>query len=209
MKTMTKKKQQTPIQALENTEKSSIIEASKSDEFPADQELIAELPVRQLEDAGSGPTQEQAEVIASDQTSGPPEAPSTEETQLPSKIEKPKPLTMISLAQEIKELRQALDQQAQLISKLLEKPTPQRMPPASTGKISVRDKETGRTFVSKNSAYKTLLKEGALDDLVKQGIFGDVPSKNGWGCYAMFRALPNRFEFFTAEAKDATTEIPQ
>ena len=69
-----------------------------------------------------------------------------------------------------------------------------RKPVASNGKVQILDKQTGEIYRSKNNAYQTLLKSGALKELVDKGIFGDIPQKNTFGWYALVRELPDRFE---------------
>ena len=116
------------------------------------------------------------------------EPPTT--TEPPSK---PKPLTMASLKSELDELRtlvqtlttQMTDVQSQLLL---------RRKPTNNGKVQIRDKQTGKIYKSKNNVYQTMLKAGELKDLVDKGIFGDVPEKNTFGVYALFRAYPDRFE---------------
>lgn len=106
---------------------------------------------------------------------------------------KPKPLTMVSLKAELDELRtliqtlttQMADVQSQLALK--RKPT-------ANSKIQIRDKQTGKVYKSKNNVYQTMLKASELKDLVEKGIFGDIPEKNTFGVYALFRAYPDRFE---------------
>ena len=112
----------------------------------------------------------------------------------PVQTTKPKPLTMISLHNELEELRLVVDQQAILIKQLMETPVRQRKPPTSNGKVQIKDTLTGKIYPSKNNVYQSLLKAGELDDLVKQGVFGSDPAKNSFGCYNLFRAWPNRFE---------------
>jgi hypothetical protein len=104
-----------------------------------------------------------------------------------------KPLTLISLHNELEELRQIVDQQAILIKQLLETPVRQRKPPTSNGKVQIQDTKTGKIYPSKNNVYQSLLKAGELDDLVKQGVFGADPAHNSFGCYNLFRAYPGRF----------------
>ena len=117
---------------------------------------------------------------------------------------KPKPLTMTSLHAEIEELRKIVDGQAILIKQLIETPTRQRKPPTSNGKIQILDTLTGKTYPSKNATYQSLLKAGELADLVKNGLFGDNPYKNSFGCYNLFRAYPNRFQEIKPEG---TTKV--
>jgi hypothetical protein len=112
----------------------------------------------------------------------------------PELTPKPKPLTMISLHNELEALRQTVGQQGALIAQLMETPTRQRKPPTSNGKVQIKDMVTGKIYPSKNNVYQSLLKAGELDDLVKQGVFGSDPAKNSFGCYNLFRAWPNRFE---------------
>ncbi len=69
-------------------------------------------------------------------------------------------------------------------------------------KVQVRDRVTGTLYPSKNNCYQTLLKEGQLQELVTQGIFGAEPEKNSFGAFALFRALPDRFEVISVENGD-------
>jgi hypothetical protein len=107
---------------------------------------------------------------------------------------KPKQLTLISLHNELEELRKIVDGQAILIKQLMEAPIRQRKPPTSNGKVQIKDTLTGKIYPSKNNVYQSLLKTGELDDLVKQGVFGSDPAKNSFGCYNLFRAFPDRFK---------------
>ena len=66
--------------------------------------------------------------------------------------------------------------------------------PVPNGKVQIKDKKTGKTYPSKNNAYQTLLKSGELKELVDKGVFGDIPTKNTFGWYALVRELPDRFE---------------
>jgi hypothetical protein len=74
--------------------------------------------------------------------------------------------------------------------------------PTANGKIQIKDKQTGKVYPSKNNAYKSLLKDGELKELVDQGIFGPDPSKNTFGWYALVRALPDRFEEIKPDEKE-------
>jgi len=112
----------------------------------------------------------------------------------PEPPSRPKPLTLISLHAELEALRETVGQQGALITQLLETPVKQRKPPASNGKIQIRDKQTGKIYPSKNNVYQSLLKAGELKELVDAGVFGPNPAKNSFGCYNLFRAWPNRFE---------------
>jgi hypothetical protein len=49
-----------------------------------------------------------------------------------------------------------------------------------------------------------MLKAGELKDLVEQGKFCDIPEKNTFGVYALFRALPDRFEEVHEQELDST-----
>ena len=120
--------------------------------------------------------------------------PIVEPAPAPVPPAKPKPLTLISLHAELEALRETVGQQGALITQLLETPVKQRKPPASNGKIQIRDKQTGKIYPSKNNVYQSLLKAGELKELVDAGVFGPNPAKNSFGCYNLFRAWPNRFE---------------
>jgi hypothetical protein len=120
-------------------------------------------------------------------------------TQPPAK---PKPPTTVSLKSELDELRTQLQtlttQMADVQSQLALK-----RKPTANGKVQIRDKQTGKIFKSKNNVYQTMLKAGDLKDLVEKGIFGDVPDKNTFGVYALFRAYPDRFEEVHDQEKTA------
>ncbi len=109
-------------------------------------------------------------------------------------IEKPKPLTMVSLHAEIEELRQIVEAQALIITQLQQTPIRQRKPVVSNGKVQIKDKLTGKIYPSKNNVYQSLLRAGELKELVDKGVFGAIPEKNSFGCYNLFRAYPDRFE---------------
>lgn len=79
---------------------------------------------------------------------------------------------------------------------------------APNGKVKIRDKETGKIYPSKNNAYQSLLRSGALKALVAKGIFGDVPEKNTFGWYALKRELPDRFEEITGEGDGKAEPVP-
>jgi hypothetical protein len=110
-----------------------------------------------------------------------------------------KPLTLISLHNELEALRQIVDQQAILIKQLMETPARQRKPPTSNGKVAILDKMSQKTYPSKNNLYLSLLKAGELKELVEKGIFGSNPEKNTFGVYALLRAWPDRFEIVKSE----------
>jgi hypothetical protein len=107
--------------------------------------------------------------------------------------QKPKPLTMASLKAEIDDLRTLVQTLTNQIADVQSQLALKRKPTANN-KIQIRDKQTGKIYKSKNSVYQTMLKAGELKDLVEKGIFGDVPEKNTFGVYALFRAYPDRFE---------------
>jgi hypothetical protein len=124
------------------------------------------------------------------------------EVTLPQ-TEKPKPLTLISLNQELQSLKQKLDDHSSLITQLQETLARKRKPVTSNGKVQIRDKETGTVYPSNNNAYQSLLKSGALKELVSKGLFGDVPEKNTFGWYTLVREWPDRFEEVPPEEKQA------
>ena len=74
-----------------------------------------------------------------------------------------------------------------------------RKPVSSNGKVQIRDKETSTVYPSKNNAYQSLLKSGALKELVDKGLFGEVPEKNTFGWYTLVREWPDRFEEIPSE----------
>jgi hypothetical protein len=178
------------------------------------QEPAEEFPSRQIEVV---PTEEEAEPEPVGQSAEPEPVAETAPTvepvaevkpqpvvePVPAPVEvatkpeppsKPKPLTMISLHNELEALRQTVGQQGALIAQLMETPVRQRKPPTSNGKVQIKDTVTGKIYPSKNNVYQSLLKAGELKDLVDKGIFGANPEKNSFGCYNLFRAWPNRFE---------------
>ncbi len=121
-----------------------------------------------------------------------PEQPQPEpETIEPTPAQAP---TLEQLHQELQSLKQLVEEHTNLISQLQETLARKRKPPASNGKVQILDKQTGEIYPSKNNAYQTLLKSGALKELVDKGVFGDIPKKNTFGWYALVRELPDRFE---------------
>ena len=106
---------------------------------------------------------------------------------------KPKPPTLASLKGEVDELhRQILDLIMEMADIKIQLALKRK--PTANGKVQIRDKQTGKIYKSKNSVYQTMLKAGDLKDLVEKGIFGEIPEKNTFGVYALFRAWPDRFE---------------
>jgi len=172
------------------------------------QEPAEEFPIRQVDELQPEAKPEfesiQAEpapVVEAELTSVVETAPAVEPIPAPVEVatkpeppSKPKPLTMISLHNELEELRQVVDGQATLIKQLMETPVRQRKPPTSNGKVQIKDTLTGKIYPSKNNVYQSLLKAGELKELVDAGVFGSDPAKNSFGCYNLFRAWPNRFE---------------
>jgi len=166
------------------------------------QEPAEEFPIRQVDELQpeleTEPESIQVEpelVVRAESTSvvEPVQAP-VEVATKPEPPSKPKPLTMISLHNELEELRLVVDQQAILIKQLMETPVRQRKPPTSNGKVQIKDNATGKIYPSKNNVYQSLLKAGELKELVDAGVFGADPVHNSFGCYNLFRAWPNRFE---------------
>ena len=109
-------------------------------------------------------------------------------------LSKPKPLTMASLKAEIDELhKHVFDLTMQMADIKIQLALKRK--PTANNKVQIRDKQTGKIYKSKNNVYQSMLRAGELKDLVEKGIFGDVPEKNTFGVYALFRALgPDRFE---------------
>ena len=107
---------------------------------------------------------------------------------------KPKPLTLSSLKEDLQSLKLMVDDRSHLMAELQEIVVRKRKPVTSNGKVQIRDKQTGTIYPSKNNAYQSLLKSGALKELVDKGLFGDVPEKNTFGWYTLVRTWPDRFE---------------
>jgi hypothetical protein len=114
---------------------------------------------------------------------------------------KPK-LSIGSLKSEVDELRALIQTLTTEIADVRSQLALKRKPTAY-GKVQIRDKQTGKIYKSKNNVYQTMLKAGELKDLVEKGIFGDVPEKNTFGVYALFRAYPERFEEVHDQEKTA------
>jgi len=108
--------------------------------------------------------------------------------------EEPVPLTLDQVNTELLTLKQVVSDHATIISQLQESLARKRKPVASNGKIQILDRQTGEIYPSKNNAYQTLLKSGALKKLVEKGIFGENPAKNTFGWYTLAREMPDRFE---------------
>jgi len=163
---------------------------------PAEQiepEPVEELPIRQIEEPIEQPMEPELVAQAESTPIVEPEPAPAEVATKPELPSKPKPLTMSSLHSELDALRQVVDQQGLLIKQLMETPARQRKPPTSNGKIQIKDTKTGKIYPSKNNVYQSLLKTGELKELVDAGVFGPIPEKNSFGCYALFRAYPDRF----------------
>jgi hypothetical protein len=108
----------------------------------------------------------------------------------PSKLKTP---TMASLKTEVDELHKHIFDLTMEMADIKIQLALKRKPTANN-KIQILDKQTGKIYKSKNSVYQSMLKAGELKDLVEKGIFGEIPEKNTFGVYALFRAWPDRFE---------------
>jgi hypothetical protein len=121
----------------------------------------------------------------------PPQEP--EKAQEPEQdLERPIP-TPYDTYKELLWLRQTVFHHSQQIAELQARPARKRALTRS-GKVQIRDKETGTVYPSKNNTYQSMLKAGELKDLVDAGIFGTEPEKNNFGWFALVRAWPDRFE---------------
>ena len=116
-----------------------------------------------------------------------PEVPQPEEPATPAP-------TLENLFEELQSLKQLAEEHTNFITQLQETLARKRKPVSFNGKVQILDKQTGEIYPSKNNAYQTLLKSGELKDLVDRGVFGDNPTKNTFGWYALVRELPDRFE---------------
>jgi hypothetical protein len=128
-------------------------------------------------------------------------APEPAKEQIPNP---PKKLTLSDVLRELDILKQMVSHHTQQLAEIetrLTKPL-KSISPASRTKIQIRDKQTGVVYPSQNNAYKTLLKNGDLKELVNKGIFGSEPEKNSYGWFALKRAWPDRFE----EVREVKTE---
>ena len=106
---------------------------------------------------------------------------------------KPKPPTLASLKGEVDELhKHVLDLTMQMADIKIQLASKRKA--TANNKVQIRDKHTGKIYKSKNNVYQSMLKAGDLKDLVEKGIFGEIPEKNTFGVYALFRAWPDRFE---------------
>jgi len=152
---------------------------------------------------------EQTPVLTPEPTSPPPEATKPEETQTPDSLPEsttpaeqpstlpaqeppspaPEPITPT-----LEQLHQELEALKQVVADLQVTVARKRRPPATNGKVQIKDKTTGTVYPSKNNAYQTLLKAGELKTLVDKGVFGPVPEKNTFGWYVLVREWPDRFE---------------
>ena len=123
-----------------------------------------------------------------------PEQPPAEQPA-PEAVSTPSP-TLESIQQELESLKLT-------VAELQETLARKRKPVASNGKVQILDKQTGEIYPSKNNCYQTLLKSGALKELVDKGIFGDIPKKNTFGWYVLVREWPERFEEIHPEDKQS------
>ena len=112
---------------------------------------------------------------------------------IPEPPPKPRPLMIASLKAELDELRALVQAQSTQITDMRSLLALKRKP-TKNARIQIRDKETGKVYKSKNNCYQSLLKEGALKEMVDKGVFGDIPSKNNFGWFTLNRAYADRFE---------------
>jgi len=119
-----------------------------------------------------------------------------------------KPIAMANVTEEINNLWDGLSLHARQIAELQETLARKRKPPASSSKVKIRDKQTGKGYPSKNNAYQTLLRSGALKALVDKGVFGEVPEKNTFGWYALKREMPDRFGELKEGDSDGKAQAP-
>ena len=118
----------------------------------------------------------------------PAEQPTPEAVSTPTPTPTPTPvITLETLHQDLESLKL-------VVAELQETLARKRKPVTTNSKVQILDKQTGEIYPSKNNAYQTLLKSGALKSLVDKGIFGDIPKKNTFGWYVLVRELPERFE---------------
>ena len=154
------------------------------------------------------PEPEKAEPVTTPATEKPEDQPIAEDQPVAQPEEQPiplqdqqeeQPITLESLYTELQSLKATVSQLQEQLAK-------KRRPPASNGKIKIRDTKTGKVYPSKNNVYQTLLKSGELKELVDKGVFGDVPEKNTFGCYVLFREFPGRFVEVKDEDSDSESD---
>jgi hypothetical protein len=116
------------------------------------------------------------------------------DTPKPQTESQASPLTIEQLHQELKTLKDIVEDHTQLIAFIQVILSKKRKPPKSNGKIQVLDKETDTLYPSKNNAYQSLFKSGELKSLVDKGVFGPTPEKNTFGWYVLERMMPGRFQ---------------
>jgi hypothetical protein len=104
------------------------------------------------------------------------------------------PLTLDRLQDDLQSLRLLVIDHSLQIAQILEALARKRKPVISTDKVQIKDIHTGTLYPSKNGAYQSLLKSGALKELIEKGVFGPNPDKNTFGWYALVREWPDRFE---------------
>jgi len=127
-----------------------------------------------------------------------PETPQSEQAPEQPTPDQPSEPTLADVFAILTDLKQMLSDQHEMLQSA---PRARRKAMSNGTKVQVLDKETGEVFPSKNKTYQTLLKRGALKELVDRGIFGDDPDKNSFGWYALKRAWPDRFVESTGEGQ--------
>ena len=133
-----------------------------------------------------------------------PEEPQAQETHTLTPAEEPPALQEEPIinpepspeptAPSLESLHQDLESLKLVVAELQETLARKRKPVRTNGKVQILDKQTGEIYPSKNNAYQTLLKSGALKELTDKGVFGDNPQKNTFGWYVLAREWPERFE---------------
>lgn len=112
---------------------------------------------------------------------------------LSSKEKMPVEIVLQQLMDEIEFMKQATQDNSNILLQLQEFIVRKRKSPITNGKVQIKDTKTGKIYPSKNNVYQSLLKAGELKELVDKGIFGKEPEKNSFGCYVLFRQFPGRF----------------
>lgn len=134
-------------------------------------------------------------------------APPEPVVEVKAPVEQPEPLTLESLQRAIQLLRQDFGTHTIKLEEILVLLAKKRKTPANgNGKVAILDTATNVTYRSKNGTFRALLKEGKLDKLVEEGVFGPNPSKNSFAWYSLNRYYPGRFQEIKTDADKPSTQ---
>lgn len=121
--------------------------------------------------------------------------PASESTMPQEPSQTPAPLpTRKQIQRKFLIIKQLVLEHSDIIIDLQQNIARKRKPVALNGKVQIRDKQTNIVYPSKNNDYQSLLKSGALKELVDKGVFGEDHMHNTFGLYTLVHEGSGGFE---------------